>query len=150
MNQFLRVEKGRLDHLDILSTLFDQYRVFYEQESNLAEAKAFIEARIKAEESVIFIAYWKGEAAGFTQLYPFFTSVGMKRKWILNDLFVHPDFRRRGVALRLMLEAMDFAKQSGAASISLETARDNHQAQRLYEQLGWMKNEDFWVYDCKL
>ncbi|MEM6724599.1 MAG: GNAT family N-acetyltransferase [Bacteroidota bacterium] len=147
MSKYLSVIKANLDHLEVVANLFDQYRVFYEQDSNLAEATAFLKARIERSESEIFIAFWEGRPAGFTQLYPFFTSVGMKRKWVLNDLFVHPSFRRRGVAMRLMLEAMDFAKTSGAASISLETASDNHAAQRLYETLGWKKNEKFFVYD---
>ncbi|MEO1437962.1 MAG: GNAT family N-acetyltransferase [Bacteroidota bacterium] len=147
MSNYLRVSKATLDDLEVVATLFDQYRVFYKQESNLAKAKAFIKARLERSESVIFLAYWEDQPAGFTQLYPFFTSVGLATKWILNDLYVHASFRRRGVAMRLMLEAMDFAKISGAASISLETASDNHGAQRLYETLGWKKNEHFFVYD---
>ena len=44
-----------------------------------------------------FVAVADGTGVGFVQLYPTFTSIGAKRAWVLNDLFVVPEARRRGV-----------------------------------------------------
>lgn len=81
-----------------IAPLFNQYREFYKQASDLEGAEAFLKARLEKEESVIFIAEENGEFIGFTQLYPAFSSVAMKRIYILNDLFVASSVRKRELA----------------------------------------------------
>lgn len=132
--------RATLDDLDALTTLFDGYRVFYQQPSDLGLARAFIEERLRQDESVIFIAHDNGNrgALGFTQLYPMFSSVSARRIWVLNDLFVARAARKRGVARALMDCARDFATEAGALRLILETAEDNHAAQALYESLGYV------------
>ena len=95
--------------------LFDAYRVFYSQPSDPARARDFLRERMGAGESVVLLAMLDGRAAGFTQLYPLFSSVRTARLWLLNDLFVDPAARRRGVAQALMHAAADFARGEGAA-----------------------------------
>jgi ribosomal protein S18 acetylase RimI-like enzyme len=136
----ISTSRATLEDLDALTTLFDGYRVFYEQASDPERARAFIAERLRRGESVIFIAHDEGarEALGFTQLYPMFSSVSARRIWVLNDLFVAPAVRKRGVAHALMDRARDFAKEAGALRLILETAEDNHAAQALYESLGYV------------
>jgi len=132
--------RATLDDLDGLAALFDAYRVFYRQASDHALARAFIEERLQRGESVIFIARdAAGEAVGFTQLYPAFSSVSARRIWILNDLFVASGARQRGVARQLMDRARAFAIEAGALRLVLETAEDNQPAQALYESLGYAR-----------
>ncbi len=76
-----------------------QRKEVYLQESNIVESKRFLNERIANDESVIYIATEENEnLSAFVQLYPFFTSVGMKRSWLLNDLFVKVEFRNKGLA----------------------------------------------------
>jgi ribosomal protein S18 acetylase RimI-like enzyme len=132
--------RATLEDLDVLTALFDGYRVFYKQPSDPALARAFIGERLRRGESVIFIARDGGnrEALGFTQLYPMFSSVSARRIWVLNDLFVAFTARKRGVARALMDRARDFAIEAGALRLILETAEDNRAAQALYESLGYV------------
>lgn len=131
------VRRTGLTHLDVVARLFDQYRGFYGQPSDLATATAFIRARMERDESVIFLA-WNDEAAvGFTQLYPAFSSVSASRVWILNDLLVVPEARRKGVARALLSAAAEFARADGALRLELETDHDNATAQALYRAMGW-------------
>jgi ribosomal protein S18 acetylase RimI-like enzyme len=141
-----------LDDLDALATLFDGYRVFYKQPSDVALARAFIEERLRRDESVIFIARDgdNREALGFTQLYPMFSSVAARRIWVLNDLFVAATARKRGVARALMDRARDFAREAGALRLILETAEDNHAAQALYESLGYVRESGERHYSLEL
>lgn len=144
----MNITQATLADLDALAELFDGYRVFYEQISDIEGATAFLRERFDNNESVIFIAKNEnGEALGFTQLYPTFSSVSMTRRWILNDLFVAENARKMGVANALMQTAEDFAKASGAKGLSLSTAKDNYQAQALYEQRGWVRAEKFYHYN---
>lgn len=87
---------------------------------------------------------------GFVQLYPSFSSVSMKRLWVLNDLFVVPGARRRGAAEALMARARRLALETGAEGLVLETAVDNKKAQRLYEKLGWKRDREFYRYNLDL
>ena len=139
----MQVMRASEDQQDDLVRLFDEYRVFYGQESNVSSVRDFIAERIEKQDSVILVAMDKGTAVGFTQLYPSFSSVGMRHIWILNDLYVAQEFRRRGVARELMDKAHRFAKEDGAAQVILATQKNNDTAQSLYEKMGYTKDDEF-------
>lgn len=129
--------------LDALSVLFDGYRQFYGRDSDLAAAKQFLSDRLRHAESVAFIAYDGINPAGFTQLYPSFSSVSLGRIFILNDLFVSQSGRRKGIGSALISAAVDYAQAAGAIRLALSTAHTNTSAQALYESKGWERDDDF-------
>jgi len=143
------VKRAGLDDLATLAPLFDGYRQFYGQRSDVPRALAFLEERLRRSESVIFLAVADGEggdALGFTQLYPSFSSVSLRRLWILNDLFVRQDIRRGGVGRRLLERAREWAIETQAKGLILTTAVTNEAAQALYESCGWRRDEEFEHY----
>jgi ribosomal protein S18 acetylase RimI-like enzyme len=137
----------QLQHLPLLLPLFDAYRVFYKMPSNLQGAQSYLTARIKNQESVIFLATNERYGLGFVQLYPTFESLHMQALWVLHDIYVLPAVRRLGVATNLMLRAQDHARATGAVGLALATAISNQPAQALYESLGWRREQDFYYYD---
>jgi len=140
-------------HLELLVPLFDAYRVFYEQPSDLSKASDFLTARLKHHDSMIFLATDQSESLGygFTQLYPSFTSVGAAKIIILNDLFVNPEHRRLNIACELMNAAKDYALKNTYLRIILQTTASNKGAQKLYESQGYKKSEDnFLSYSLEL
>ena len=138
------VDRATLDDLDALAPLFDGYRQFYEQPSDIQRAHDWLKARIGQNESVVLLARHDGAAAGFVQLYPMYSSVRTARTWILNDLFIAPEFRRHGTARALLDAATQFAREDGAAFIVLETTRDNEAARALYRAAGWHEDSTQW------
>ena len=138
--------------VDAVAPLFDAYRQFYQQPSDPALSRAFIAERLARSESVIFLAERDGQAVGFVQLYPLFSSTAgrPRRLWLLNDLFVSPSARGGGVARALMDRARRLGEETGAAGLELATARTNTPAQRLYESLGWRQDEQFLRYELGL
>jgi len=137
--------------LDALAALFDAYRQFYRQVPDLAGARAFLAERMAHCQSVILLAEDEESAApGFAQLYPSFTSMGMKPILILNDLFVVPEARGRGVGSALLQAAAEHGRAVGAARLTLKTAIDNLAAQGAYAANGWMRDEAFYSYDLQL
>lgn len=134
------------NEVGLVAPLFDQYRVFYRQPSDPALAQAFIAERVANRESVIFLALQDGEPVGFTQLYPSFSSVSARRTWILNDLYVVPSCRGQGVGSALLERARAHAQATGAKGLGLQTAVENLNAQRLYEALGYRREEGFYSY----
>ena len=147
----IEIRPASLADLDLLVPLFDGYRQFYGQPSDLARARDFLSQRLTRRETEILLALdHAGAGLGFTQLYPLFSSVRAVRTYLLNDLFVATAARRQGAGKALLIAAADHARHLGAASLSLTTAHDNLPAQALYESLGWQRDEEFREYGLVL
>ena len=136
---------------DLVAPLFDAYRQFYRQPSDLPRARRFLYDRLSQRQSVVLVAESApGEALGFIQLYPCFSSIRVAPTFILNDLFVTPPARGSGVGRSLMEAAARMARATGAVGLELATAKTNAAAQRLYESLGWRRDEEFHQYALNL
>ena len=143
----LKLLRADASSLDQIAELFDAYRGFYGQPANLPQSRAFLAERLARDESVIFYALDEtGQALGFVQLYPSFSSIDAHRTWLLSDLFTASQARGRGVGTLLMNAAREFALATGAKGLVLETATDNHTAQRLYESLGYVRDPGYYTY----
>ena len=139
----LQVKAATIDDVKLVAPLFNAYRIFYNQTSDIDGAIDFLQDRIGKKEAVLFIAFLDDEAVGFTQLYPIFSSVSLKRAWLLNDLYVAETARQQGVANALLNKTKKFGIENNAGWLLLETAFDNYKAQSVYEKNGWIKQTDF-------
>lgn len=146
----ITIIRADLEHLEVLVPLFDAYRVFYEREPDRPGAADYLHRRLSSLDSVIFLALDGDHGLGFCQLYPSFASLGMRRIWILYDLYVAPEARRQGIGRALMERAREFGQASGASRLELTTAKDNLGAQALYESLGYVRDEAFYYYELTL
>ncbi len=136
------VRKAKLFDLEDLALLFDAYRVFYEQTSDIEASQQFLTERLVSEESVIFISFNADKVAtGFVQLYPLFSSTRMKRLWLLNDLYVHADYRGQGYAVSLIEKAKELCRATRSAGMYLETAKTNVEGNALYPKVGFELDE---------
>lgn len=163
----IRQANGENDVPEV-SRLFNNYRIFYGQHSDLKGARCFIQERFRNEESIIFIAelgdagegasaeaesicQYSGEsqvrAAGFVQIYPSFSSVSMGPIWVLNDLYVDSDYRKQGIARKLLQAVAGEAKERQIIRITLSTAVSNLQAQALYESEAYTQDQSFMYYE---
>ncbi|MDB6163946.1 MAG: family N-acetyltransferase [Xanthomonadaceae bacterium] len=140
----IAVRRAGIDDVDAIAPLFDAYRQFYGQPTDVGRARDWLQARLRNDESVLLLAHGDGAPCGFTQLYPMFSSVRTARLWILNDLYVADAARRLGVARALLDAAARFARDDGAAAIMLETGRDNAPARGLYRSAGWQEDASQW------
>ncbi len=139
-----------LADLDVLAGLFDGYRQFYGQRSDLLAAANFLRTRFEHGQSVVILAESQGQVVGFAQLYPSFSSVSMARIFVLNDLYVVPAARRWGVGKALLKAASAHAQQLGAVRLSLNTDVQNLPAQALYESMGWERDQKYHAYHLAL
>lgn len=119
----MTIVQATINDLDALTELFDLYRQFYQQPSDLDGARTFLNDRLSNEESIVFLALDNNEAIGFVQLYPSFSSVSMKRTWVLNDLYVKESGRGKGFGEALIRRAITFAVEVGAKGVLLETGK---------------------------
>jgi ribosomal protein S18 acetylase RimI-like enzyme len=140
----ISIRRATETDLDAIAPLFDAYRQFYHQPSDVPRARDWLRERMQRNESVVLVAERDRTAVGFTQLYPMFSSVRTARLWILNDLFVAADARRLGVARALLEAAAHECRDGGAAGLMLETGRDNAAARALYRAAGWHEDASQW------
>lgn len=148
----ITIREATLADVDLLAPLFDAYRQFYERPTDLELSRVFLAGRLGHGESVIFLADEDGTGLGFVQLYPLFSSTALRprRLWLLNDLFVPPAARGRGIGRELMNRARRLAEDTGACGLELVTGRANLSAQALYESVGYHRDDDFLRYELIL
>ncbi len=145
------VRQASVSDLDLLVPMFDAYRQFYRKPPDPDLARRFLLERFQHNQSVVFIAELAdGTAAGFTQLFPSYSSASAARILILNDLFVRPEARRRKVGSMLLAAAVGYARAVGAVRLTLSTEVTNVAAQSLYEVEGWIRQEEFLTYNLVL
>src|SRR5258705_12278896 len=101
----VEIRQASVGDLNLLVPLFDAYRQFYREPSEPERARRFLLERFEHSQSVIFLSFERSATIGFTQLYPSFSSGAMARIFILNDLFVAPEARKRNAGSALLQAA---------------------------------------------
>ena len=135
------IKKAQLEDLDEAAALFNPYRVFYRQEPDLAKAKSFLRERFLNNESDIFLAIADGKAVGFVQLYKLFHYTKLQKQWLLSDLFVHPDYRGKGLSVALIDRSKQWCAETDACGLLLETEKTNDIGNKLYPRCGFERDE---------
>lgn len=147
----VEVRRARVSDVEMVAPLFDAYRQFYRRPSDPDLARGFLLERLQRDESIVFVAVnGEGSAVGFTQLYPSFSSASAARIFVLNDLFVSPEARRKNVGALLLNAAARFGREAGAVRLTLSTEVTNAAAQALYEREGWKRQTAFYSYELSL
>lgn len=60
------------------------------------------------------------------------------RTGLITDLYLEPQFRKRGLGKEIMTFVESRARSFGLSAVELQASRDNKVAQRLYKTLGYM------------
>jgi GNAT superfamily N-acetyltransferase len=76
-----------------------------------------------------------GAILGYACLYWHFSSLQATETVLMNDLFVAPEARGRGIGRALIEASAAVARERDAAWLEWATEPDNHTAQRLYDSL---------------
>ncbi len=136
-----------MDDLVPLTELFEAYRIFYHKPPDFSGAMGFLQERIGREESVIFVADAGTDGlVGFVQLYPLFSSTRLQRLWLLNDLYVQPEQRGRGISVQLIDRCKQLCTDTNACGLLLETAKDNVIGNQLYPRTGFVPDTGHQYY----
>lgn len=140
----MQIRKALISDIPELTKLFNAYRMFYNKQSDMIAAEKFLTARMKNEESVIYVAESSmKDLLGFVQLYPIFSSTEMKRLWLLNDLYVDRLQRGRGISVQLIDRAKELCRVTDACGLCLETEKTNAIGNSLYPKTGFILDEEY-------
>jgi len=131
------IKQSNLENLDETAVLFNLYRIFYRQEDDYEKCRNFIRERLDNDQSDIFLIYVDNKAVGFVQLYKLYHYVKLAKQWLLSDLFVHPDYRGKGLSVALIERAKKWCDETGACGLMLETEKTNDIGNTLYPRCGF-------------
>jgi GNAT superfamily N-acetyltransferase len=146
----ITVRRATPQSIDALLPLVRAYRAFYEQTPDPAGERRFISKHLRDATSTVFFATDGTSALGFVQIFESWSTVRLAPMLILEDLFVEPSARGRGVARALIDAAIAYAREAGAFGMFLETAVDNERAQEVYQRAGWKRERAFVKFNAPL
>ena len=146
----LKIIRADKNHIDGISILFDLYRQFYKYQKDLNNSKNYIYKRIINNESIIFIGIENENIIAFVQLYENFDSLNLNKKLVLYDLYVLEKYRKLGIGSKLMNKSRNFAINNNFSRIELSTSVDNHNAQKLYESLDYIRDKEYYDYSLEV
>jgi GNAT superfamily N-acetyltransferase len=134
----IEVSALREAEFEALLPLIAAYQTFYEvEEIDTGRNRDFFRRFLAPSEDGELLAARDeaGEILGYACLYWHFSSLQATETVLMNDLFVTPEARGRGVGRALIEASAAVAKERGAPWLEWATAPDNHTAQRLYDSL---------------
>lgn len=88
---------------------------------------------------ILLLALWEHLPAGCVALRPLEEHIGEVKR-----LYVHPDFRRKGIAQQLMERLLVEAEARGYLKVRLDSIPTMQAAQSLYEQMGFHEIPPYW------
>ncbi len=138
MAEGVEVSAVRAEELETLLPLIAAYQRFYEVDDiDTSRNRAFFRRFLAPSEIGELLAARdeRGTILGYACLYWHFSSTQAVETVLMNDLFVAPEVRGRGVGRALIEAATAVARRRGAPWVEWSTAPDNHTAQRLYDSL---------------
>src|SRR3990167_8719103 len=132
-----------------IASLLPQIMIFEEQHAAYDDGKITEKTyqRVKEETSrdIKKKKYWVAEMnriiIGFIKAEILDTRPGML---YIDNLFVHPDHRSRGVGTNLIHFVEVIFKERGASKVRLYVAKQNTIAKKLYKKLGFRFHQSVW------
>lgn len=94
----------------------------------------------------VLLADWEGRPAAFALFYHNFSTFTGRRGLYLEDLFVKPEFRGKGIGKRLLLELVQLARERKCARMEWVVLDWNQPAIDFYEQLGARKMSEWRLF----
>ena len=138
MAEGVEVTALREEEFEVLLPLIAAYQGFYEvEEIDNDRNRTFFRRFIAPSEDGRLLAARDeaGVILGYACLYWHFSSLAAQETVLMNDLYVAPEARGRGVGRTLIEASATIGRERGAVSLEWATAPDNHTAQRLYDSM---------------
>jgi len=121
----IEIKEMKEEHLDGVMVVENlSFKIPWSRES-------FLEELTTNELAIYLVAISEGQVIGYGGLWRIFD------EGHITNIAVHPEFRRCGVASRIMDKILDICDENDIKSITLEVRKSNSTAQKLYVKYGF-------------
>jgi GNAT superfamily N-acetyltransferase len=125
------------EEIEEMLPLIRAYCRFYDTEPNDDGLREMFRTLITdPSQGAVFIARDDGRAVGFATVDWKWSSLKAARIGYLEDLFVDPEVRGKGIADALLEACAERCRELGMPAMEWQTAPDNHRAQKVYNRTG--------------
>ena len=137
LDEGVEIRPARTEEIEEMLPLIRSYCEFYETEPDDEGLRKMFEILInQPDQGAVFIARDDSRAVGFATLDWKWSSLKAARIGYLEDLFVDPEARGRGIADALIEVCADRCRELGMPAMQWLTAPDNQRAQSVYNRTG--------------
>jgi GNAT superfamily N-acetyltransferase len=146
----VEIRPAREDEVEELMPLMRAYCEFYESSPTDDGLRTMLSTLIaEPSQGAVFIGRDGGSAVGVATLDWKWSSLKGARMGYLEDLFVDPEARGKGIADALIEVCADRCRELGMPAMQWATAPDNLRAQEVYNRTG-AEAEKLLEYDLEL
>jgi len=92
------------------------------------------------------LAYWDGECSGFALYFSSYSTFLARRGIYLEDVYVKPHFRGKGIGLELLRRVARIAAERACGRLEWEVLNWNEPAIGFYKKLGAVPLDDWTKY----
>jgi ribosomal protein S18 acetylase RimI-like enzyme len=99
--------------------------------------RIFAKQSVESKEGKVLVAETDSQVEGFAKLIDF--QIGVTKYGCILWIAVHPLYRRKGIALRLTQEGLDYLKKQSSRAVFASTQRGNKAAKATLGKAGFAK-----------
>jgi len=146
----IEIRSARTEEIEEMLPLIRAYCEFYETEPNDDRLREMFRTLMtEPSEGAVFVACEDGRPVGFATLDWKWSSLKAARVGYLEDLFVDPVARGKGIADALIEVCAERCRELGLPAMQWLTAPDNLRAQQVYNRTG-AESDTYVEYDLTL
>ena len=144
----LSIRPAELADVPVVASLIRQLARFEKLEHEVVLTEALLKAGLFGARpyAEAVLAEEDGQAIGFALFYHNFSTFLARPGMYLEDLFLLPDHRGRGVGRALLAHLARIAVERGCGRLEWAVLNWNQAAVRFYERLGARPNSEWTVY----
>jgi ribosomal protein S18 acetylase RimI-like enzyme len=136
----IQVRQATVDDAPGIARLLRDFNLEFDEPSpQVEELTESVVRLIESEEITVLLAGDGPDGLSLFRLRPALWSQGLEA--YLQELYVVPDLRGRGIGRALLERTIELARERGADGIDLNTGETDTAARALYESMGFSNRE---------
>jgi GNAT superfamily N-acetyltransferase len=143
----LSIRIAREEDIPLILQLIRELAEYERMPADVTATEEILRGSLFVEKSAeVLLAYWKGQPAGFAVYFHNFSTFVGKRGLYLEDLYVKPELRSKGIGKKLLVHLAGLAKERDCGRFEWAVLDWNEPAIRFYKSLGAAPQDQWTVF----
>jgi GNAT superfamily N-acetyltransferase len=148
MSENIKIRFAMIDDAPIILSLIKKLSVYEKLTHTVINSEDLIKKNLFGDKKFVevLIAEVNKKAVGFALFFPNYSTFVGKRGIYLEDLFVEPEMRGKGIGKKLFLEIIKLAKERNCGRVEWSVLNWNQSAIDFYKKMGAIAMDEWTVY----